>query len=61
MNISKPWFEAQMYWGDKDDAGWVTEGTFNTLEEAQEYVSESDNPEPYRIIQCFVVHKGDVK
>lgn len=60
-NVSKPWFEAQMYWGDEDDAGWVREDTFTTLEEAQAYVNEADNPKPYRIVQCFVVHKGEVK
>jgi hypothetical protein len=57
--LSKPWFEVQMYWGDEDDAGWVREDTFSTLEEAQAYVNESDNPEPYRIVQCFVVSKGE--
>jgi hypothetical protein len=59
MNISKPWFEAQMYWGDEDDAGWVTEDTFSTLEQAQAYVNESDNPEPYRIVQCLIISGGE--
>jgi hypothetical protein len=53
--MSKPWYEVQLWWGDE---GWASqEESFNTIEEAEEYV-EGNGFSPYRIIKITIVAKG---
>ena len=61
MNISKPWFEVQTYWGDDKDEGWLGESTFSTFEEAKIWAEEYDIGKEIRIVQCLVVfHKEEL-